>query len=211
MRFGISHAVFALVATTASATSAFAQEAPPPAQVETLDSAARDSNVSTIHGQLVPVGEKNEYLVAFKPTNISINPIGAMMGFYSGSLSFAVSQNVALRADASYFAPIDSESTGFQVGVSAPIYLRRTYQGAFVEPGIMARTMTHKDSYDGSTRTYKEFGPEVLLGWHWSWDSGLNAAIAFGVGRNLNHGTETDVDTGDAEYVDGYLRIGYEF
>jgi hypothetical protein len=216
MRFGISQALFALVITTGSIASASAQEAPagapaPPAEPETLDSAARDPNVSTIHGQLVPVGDKNQYQIAFKPWNVSLNPLGAMMGFYSASASYGVTQNLALRVDGSYYSPVGSETTGFEVGVGVPIYLRRTYQGAFVEPGFIARELEHHDGDFSSTD--KEIGPQVLLGWHWSWDSGLNAAIAFGAGRNLAHEENADGSSsnGSDMFVNGYLRIGYEF
>jgi hypothetical protein len=203
MRFGISQTLFALVALTASAGSALAEE---PAASSPASSVENDPNVSQIHGQLVPVGEHNEYQYAFRRFNLSINPIGALVGLYSGSASVALGDNVALRVDGTYYDdPTGSEHIS-QLGVSAPIYLRRTYQGAFVEPGFIVR----KTGHDGSTIEKEEMGPEVLIGWHWTWDSGLNAAIAFGAGRNL-HEREDGFDNQDPVFVDGYLRVGYAF
>ncbi len=218
MRFGISQTLFALVALIGSAASAAAQEAPAQDNDEpTLAAAANDPNLSTIHGQLVPVGEHNEYKYRFRPFNLSTNPIGAMLGLYSISASYGISQNVALRADFTYADPIDrgggSSKTWTQMGVSAPIYLRRTYQGAFVEPGFVSRETQRHEDYTGAptTATTTEMGPEVLVGWHWTWDSGLNIAFAFGAGRNLKYDEKNDSYSNDPLIYDGYLRVGYAF
>src|SRR3954464_9515494 len=57
-------------------------------------------NVNHINGQIVKVGEKGDYLIKFKKTNIATNPIGWMFGIYGLSISQAVSDNVAIRGDA---------------------------------------------------------------------------------------------------------------
>jgi hypothetical protein len=221
MRFGISQTLFALVALTASAGSALAEEAaaPAPAPVESLDTAAHDSNVSTIHGQLVPVGDKNQYTYDFKKWNVSTNPLGFIWGSYGLSLSYGISQNIALRADVNYYSysanlgtTKDTEMTwkGFQAGIGAPIYLRRTYQGAFVEPGVV---IEHGESALGTEKatTTTVFGPQMLLGWHWSWDSGFNMAVALGAGRNFSADKNADGSSNNDVFAAGYLRVGYAF
>ena len=165
--------------------------------------------VSHVNGQLVPVGESNSYVKKFRKTNISSNPIGWMMGFYGVSVSHAVSNHVAIRGDANYFNIIESDDTGTEVGVGVPIYLRRTYQGAFIEPGVIVRTWKNGPDDEGSTTV----GPQMLVGWHWTWDSGLNVAAAVGIGRNLNE-DEHDYDDYDDEadvFPSGYFRVGYAF
>ena len=55
-------------------------------------------------------------------------------------------------------------------------------------------------------------GPQVLAGWHWTWDSGFNVAIAVGAGRNLV--TKKDrygYSTSESVFPNGYLRFGYAF
>jgi hypothetical protein len=157
--------------------------------------------VSQINGQLVPVGEHNEYLYTYPRWNVSTNPVGWILGLYGASVSYAVHPNIALRADVNYFRPVESDERGFELGVGAPIYLRRVYQGPFLEPGVIVRQL--ENSYgDAST----VFGPQVLVGWHWTWDSGLNVAAAVGVGRDWSTSAEYE-----KLFANGYLRFGYAF
>ena len=164
------------------------------------------NNVSHINGSIVKVGERGDYLLKNKKLNISTNPIGWMFGFYGVSVSQAVSDNVAIRGDANIMS-IDNTS-GYEVGVSAPIYFRRVYSGPFLEPGLIARGM--RDDYDyeysceGCNSTYTMVGPEILFGWHWTFDSGLNVAMAFGAARNMN-----SEGSSDEPEPAGYFRIGY--
>jgi hypothetical protein len=97
--------------------------------------------------------------------------------------------------------PDFDNETGHEVGVSFPIYLRRVFQGPFLEPGIIARRFDH--TCEGCSGTGDEHaGPEVLFGWQWSFDSGLNVAMALGAMRNLNGGSSSPEPA-------GYFRIGY--
>jgi hypothetical protein len=173
------------------------------------------SNVSHINGQLVKVGERNDYLLRYRKTNISTNPIGWMFGFYGLSVSHAVSSNLAVRLDGNIIS-FDGES-GYELGVSLPIYFRRVYSGPFIEPGIIARGMTEDDCYDyyaysygGCSRTTDTMvGPEILFGWHWIFDSGLNVAVAFGAARDLTS-NDDDYYHEDIQPA-GYFRVGYAF
>jgi len=157
-------------------------------------------NVSHINGQLVKVGERSDYLYDHgQTTNISTNPIGWMFGFYGVSVAHAVHPNVALRGDVNWFS--FDNTNGYEVGVSAPIYFRRTFQGPFLEPGLMVR---NTGTCSGCSMHADSMGPEVMFGWHWSFDSGLNVAMAFGAMRNMN----TSSSSIKAEPA-GYFRIGY--
>ena len=57
-------------------------------------------------------------------------------------------------------------------------------------------------------------GPEVLVGWHWTFDSGFNVAAAIGATRNMTART-TDAYGEDDGWHDpmptGYMRVGYAF
>jgi hypothetical protein len=178
---------------------------------------ADPTDLSSINGQLVPVGEHNEYHYSFRRTNISINPLGIIAGIYGISGSYALSQHVAIRGEFDYWKPIDSNNeTGVEVDIGVPLYFRRTYQGLFLEPGVMYRSMTSPD-YQGIQTTDTTAGPQALVGWHWSWDSGLNLAAAVGVGRSLNGGSGSSGSIGssgssdDGLFANGYVRFGYEF
>jgi hypothetical protein len=162
------------------------------------------SNVSHVNGQLVKIGEHHEYLYdAGKKTIIATNPIGWMFGFYGISVSQAVSAHVAIRGDANWFN-FDNSRGGYEVGLSAPIYFRRTFSGPFLEPGVVARNL---ESCSGCTPSSTSAGPEVLFGWHWSFDSGLNVAMALGAMKDVNN-PRPGSGSNNAEPV-GYFRIGY--
>lgn len=189
-------------------------EVPPPAPpapvlvaVAPQTHAWRD--VSNINGTVVPVGEQNRYLYELKRTLIATNPLGWMFGFYGASLSRAMSEHVALRFDANLF---HFESTkGYEIGATLPLYLRRTFSGPFLEAGVLVRSFrdtNDSDYYDEATSADDvdtTIGPQVMFGWHWMFDSGLNVAVAFGAVKDV-----TD-DHSDEPEPAGYFRIGYAF
>jgi hypothetical protein len=207
----------ALVSAAGATALAQPSETPPTAPAPPQN--ATWSQVSNINGQLVPVGEKNSYLYEFKRTIISADPVGWIMGVYGVSGSYALDDHFAIRGELDYISPPDNNGTTvFEGDVGLPIYFRRTYQGAFLEPGLVMRQIHDPNTYNydaatgtettGTTNT-TQFGPQVLVGWHWTWESGFNVAIAAGVGRNLEHKAG---DYSSDEYIpNGYMRFGYAF
>ena len=192
-------------ATPPSATPPAPPPPPAPYASQPPPAGGDGSDVSHIGGNPVPVGDHNQYYYRFRRTNISTNPIGWILGIYGVSLSYGISDHLALRGDVNYFSYIEDDSTGFEVGAGLPIYFRRTYSGVFLEPGFILREFD--ETYGDNTT----FGPQVLAGWHWMWDSGLNLAVAFGVGRNWSReDTESEYDD-EEPFVNGYLRFGYAF
>lgn len=163
------------------------------------------SNVSHINGTPVPVGERNRYLYKFKKTNIAVNPFGLLFGVYDGSATFAVSQNLALSVSGTI---VDEEySGGYQITASVPLYFRRTFSGPYLEPGLMMRH-TSEHVFDAGDDTNDWAGIELLFGWQWIFDSGLNLQLAMGVARHLSSSDSYSSD--DAE-ANGYFRVGYAF
>lgn len=181
------------------------QVAPTVATAPSAPQNERWENVSHINGQLVKVGEHGDYLYSNgKTTNIAVNPIGWMFGFYGLSVSHAVHANVAIRGDVNWFEV--GSNSGHELGMSAPIYFRRVFQGPFIEPGLIARNMGD-DCFDCGDSGDDSIGPEVLFGWHWTFDSGLNVAMALGAMRNMNGHSMSSIDAEPA----GYFRVGYAF
>ena len=186
------------------------QPAPAPPASQPPPAGGDGSDLSHIHGQPIPVGDHNQYYYRFRRTNLSTNPLGWIFGIYGGSLSYGISDHLAVRGDVNYFDPVgDDDIKGFELGVGLPIYFRRTYSGLFLEPGAIVRTFSDSGVDGGDDNS--TFGPQVLVGWHWMWDSGLNFAIAFGAGRNFSRkDTESDYDDEEV-FPNGYLRFGYAF
>jgi hypothetical protein len=179
------------------------------------------SNVSHINGTPVPVGERNKYLYKFRKNEITVNPFGPFWGYYDAGAAHALSQNVAIAGSISGWDYSNGEHTGYQLTASLPIYLKRTFSGPFLEPGIVIRESSNNysdycynsgGSYDTSCSggdTHRWAGPEMLFGWQSTFDSGLTVQWAFGVAKHM--ATNNDSDSNNDTDVNGYFRVGYAF
>ena len=167
------------------------------------------SNVSHINGTPVPVGERNNYLYDFKKTNLQVNPLGPLDGFYEIALSHALSANIAVSVELA--AESHDGDSAQQIAVTLPIYFKRTFSGPFIEPGFVARSQSYDDTcFDcgaDSSTSFTQF--EMMVGWQWMFDSGLNMSFALGAARRLGDANSDSLDDGLAPA--GYFRAGYAF
>lgn len=172
-----------------------------------------EQDKSKLNGQLIKVGEKNEYLYTYPKLNISTNPFSPLLKRLSVSATYALTMNIAVRGDLSvYLGNYDDFNASFGSGVNAalglPVYFKKVYSGFFLEPGVQVGDFDNQDL----------MGFQIAAGWHWIWDSGLNVAAGAGLGRNFDN--STDCTTNDyGTYCDepieiypvGYIRVGYAF
>lgn len=202
--------VFGIAAVSARAHAA------PPGQT---DSQTAPAAVSQINGRLVPIGEHDAYMLhPTKHVNISTNPFGLLFGFYAGDVEVAATDHLVVRGSAEY---LDYELLGHTTGTSfsgsMPIYLSTAFRGPYIEPGyIYQQTMEGGWDFLGGHDTPAEphtiSGPMMLAGYHWTFDSGFNVAIALGVKDNLlkpmsSPGSSSRSDDTGASLT-GYLRMG---
>jgi hypothetical protein len=197
-----------------------AAEMPPPpvaapAPVAVMNGAPQNEhwgNVSHINGVPVKVGERQDYLYKPKKYNLSVNPFGLFFGYYDASASMSLNSNLAASVAISGWDFGDNDQ-GYQISATLPLYFRKTFSGPFLEGGLLIRTTDeYNDDYyaydcvDCSSSMSSEswVGPQLLFGWHWTFDSGLNTSFAFGVAKRLD-GSDNDTD-GNA-----YWRVGYAF
>jgi hypothetical protein len=170
-----------------------------------------ESNVSTLNNQLVKIGEKNEYLYDYKKYNISVDPLGLIIGNYYISGSYAFHPNVAAKLDLGYsYEPWGVDLEGFGAIASVPFYFRKVYLGFYLEPGVAFYSVKGTKEKISATA----FGPQMLVGYHWYWDSGLNLSLAGGVQRNFLSSKNKDNDTFDnySKFrATGYFRAGWAF
>src|SRR5688500_12283603 len=120
-----------------------AESEQPPVRAVVAPMNERWNNVSHINGHPVEVGDRDKYLLSYKKTNVASNPIGWMFGFYGLSVSHAVSPNIAVRADGNFIS-LD-EVSGYEVGLTVPIYFKRVYEGPFLEGGLLVRNIHDND------------------------------------------------------------------
>jgi len=190
----------AVILGTVVCSTAFAERATPEREP------VPDEDVSELKGQLVPVGEQERYRYSYPTWNISLNPVGVILGSYGLSASYAPGANVAIRLDLNYYDPIwDKNTDGFEAGLAVPIYFRKVYSGFMIEPGVVVRYLKENSQFGGRS-SVTTTGPQMLVGYHWIWDSGLNMAVAAGVGRNFSKKNDYD-----ELFFNGYFRVGYAF
>jgi len=191
-----------------------AQPAPPAPQTDDW------SNVSHINGQIVKVGERTDYLIENRQhTNISGNPFGPFWGYYDVAVAHKLSQNLAVSGSLAGWSRENGDHTGYQATVTLPLYFKRTFSGPFLEPGLIMRSTSYNDSYALSCSSCSDYsntrswvGPELLFGWQWTFDSGLNVAAALGVAKHMTD-KSSDMETYSSSEPDfnGYFRVGYAF
>jgi len=170
-----------------------------------------DEPVSTLKGQLVRVGDANKYKYSYKKMNVSTNPFGWLVGSYGVAASYALNANVAVTLDFKLrqdYLSVDG-TDGFNVQLSAPLYFRKAFDDFYIEPGFSFIKL------DVGEEDLNLYGPSVLVGKHWMFDSGLNISAAIGIGRNFS-GNSDDEDSDELGdffefYPAGYFRVGYAF
>ena len=209
------------VAVTQPVSAPGAMEVPPPPVAPAVMNGAPQneswSNVSHINGVPVKVGERQDYLFKPKKYNLSANPFGFFFGYYDIAASMALGSNLAATVAVTGWDLSEYEQ-GMQLSATLPLYFRKTFSGPFLEAGLLVRTSDEEDyyyadCYDCSSYDYQEssnswVGPQLMFGWHWTFDSGLNTSFAFGVAKRLN-GDNNSYDSGPE--ANGYFRVGYAF
>ena len=199
--------VLFLVLTVLMSANAFAHDLPHEHTHEYKHTSDEDPDVSTLNGELVKVGEQNQYRYSYKKFNISTNPVGIIIGSYGISASYSLGANIAVKVDLNYLDYLQDDYVGLEYGITAPIYFTKVYTGYYIEPGFNIQSV----KIDGDSNTV--YGPIVFLGKHWMWDSGLNIAAALGVARNFGAKLADNEDNDDVNKLFGsaYLRFGYAF
>lgn len=202
----------AAVAQPVMAPGAAEMPPPPPAPGSMNGAPQNESwqNVSHINGVPVKVGERQDYLFKTKKFNLSTNPFGYFFGYYDIAGSMALGQNLAASVAITGWG--EEYSSGYQFSATLPLYFRKTFSGPFLEAGLLVRTTTHDYGdyaygcvdYCSSMETDSWAGPQLMFGWHWTFDSGLNIAFAAGVAKQMGN------EDGDSD-ANGYFRVGYAF
>jgi len=106
--------------------------------------------------------------------------------------------------------------SGYQFAATLPIYFKKTYSGPFLEGGLVIHNESTNDSVYAldcagcsTSSTQNWVGPEVMFGWAWMFDSGLNVSAAFGAAKRIS---TNNMDTSSSDPLPaGYFRVGYAF
>ena len=166
------------------------------------------SNVSTLQGLVVPVGEKNKYLYDYKVWNIWTNPFGFFYGSFPIGISYSINQNVKLNAEPQglYTYLSDDPVRGLGITLSGSIFFKKVYDGFYLEPGYRFLWLDQANTNNSGIVN----ALQLIGGWGWVWDSGFN--INLGLGLGYYFGKEfTDNESFDGVAPAGNLQFGYTF
>jgi len=144
-------------------------------------------------------------------TFIASNPVGMAIGQLSLSVSRAVHDHVAVRVDGIL---IDNNVLrGLSASASVAVYVARAFDGPFVEPGFMVRRGHSKFLCDGSAMcgTDSLVGPQLMLGWHWTFGPGVSIAAAVGVIYDLGDRSDFLIDPETGLAPTASLNTGVAF
>lgn len=169
---------------------------------------------------------------------LSVDPLGFIDGHYGASVARRLNGHAALRVDGQFVhdAEAVAYSSTWRFAVSVPLYLNKTFQGPFIEPGLaVANRLVGIGSYPvpqvGQPTLYgvrdHAAGPEIFVGWQRLFDNGLHIAAAIGASQDWT-GTPypspivgsvfgqpiyggTGIGVLARTNAETYLRVGYAF
>lgn len=140
-------------------------------------------------------------------TVVSTDPVGAVARSYAVTGTHALSDHIAVRADAQYapetFTNIDGSQT-WSVSGNVSLYLDRPFHGPFAEVGVMTKRWVAiglTETMDIEAVPFRAIGPQAFVGWQWTFPSGLHLSYAVGAWRDM---------TGDKLIGrESNIRVGY--
>lgn len=161
-------------------------------------------DVSKIGDTPIPVGEHNRFHLSYPRLNVTLDPFALFFPSFGSSIAYAPLRHLAVKMGFSSWSWDRDRWSALHL--TAPIYFRKMYSGFFLEPGLFG------GYYQDLENENWKGGPQMLVGWHWFWDSGLNVSSAFGIGRDLVHVNDVNHYDNDDRYMGtGYFHVGYAF
>jgi hypothetical protein len=148
---------------------------------------------------------------------IAIDPLALMRDTYTVDAAYAINDHVAITGGGMYVHPADNSPdwgmNRLQAGVQ--LFLDRAFQGPFVEAGLR-RTVTHGVGYtldENGVGTpwnadYTTFGPQVSVGWQWTFHDTWTASYALGASKAWSQSGNVLGVVGGTEQD---LRLGFVF
>jgi len=164
---------------------------------------------------VIPVGERNRYRNTYKTWNVWTSPFGYFFGNFSLGASYAFHQNVKVNIEPQfiYFFLAKPHVVGGGATLSTSIYFKKVYDGFYLEPGARILYLSQKRSLGGPTADGLVGGPQLIAGWGWIWDSGLNFNIGFGLGYYWGKAGKDveDTDSFSGIFPASNLAFGFSF
>jgi hypothetical protein len=119
-----------------------------------------------------------------KDNNLTINPLGVVLGGVNLSYSHALGDHISLGAELVVLVPLLVDAYGVGGAVNFFYWPRAAHNGFFVGPYVgLGRTWASGD--DSEIAGALALTPGVMLGWRWLWEHGFNVGLGLGAGYNV--------------------------
>jgi hypothetical protein len=148
---------------------------------------------------------------------LATNPLAIVDEEYSVSMAAAVASHVVVRGELQLAAAnVPLADVSAAAGLSVRLFLDHAFQGPFIEPGVITRTTTTSGNcLENSTivdgmcgYTPRTLGPEIYVGWQWTFGSHFTGAASFGVEKVWF--ADNGLSAAAIPHVfAGALRVGY--
>ena len=143
------------------------------------------TRTTTILGALfltmaITAGTASADIPIHKANNLTVNPLGAVLGGLNLSYTRGLGEHVSLGVTAVALIPGIQPMAGVGGGLELFAWTRRPNNGFFV--GAYAMITKSFDDAEEGIIGLTAFVPGAMLGYRWAWSGGFNLGLGGGVG-----------------------------
>lgn len=148
-------------------------------------------------------------VVTDRSTNISVNPLGFLIGAANVSAQFKVSERFSIGPSASFYrySVDESKATGYGLGLDAVFYLSGT---AFNDSWFLGPFLGYANASNGGLSA-SGVGVGATIGYWWFWDSGFNLSLGIGIQYVTIDFSQIGLGTLSGTLPAAQFSIGYAF
>jgi|HubBroStandDraft_6_1064221.scaffolds.fasta_scaffold338309_2 hypothetical protein len=143
---------------------------------------------------------------------LATDPLGLLQGRYALAATYALTDHFAVRGSIMH-GDATTQLTVFRATVSVLAYLDRAFHGPFLEAGYAweDQLLEYSESAGEPTETWTIDlgGPELLLGWQWTYAKHYSLSATVGAMRVWRPAV-SELPAPTIEY-ESYVNVGYVF
>jgi hypothetical protein len=134
--------------------------------------------------QAVPVEDVQGEPVQRRNFNLTINPLGLLLGGISAGFIVGLGDVVSIGLRGIYLAPLNVDFSGFGGEFSLLFWTEHPNDGFFIGPFVqVVKTHPESDEYYSGILTV---APGGEVGYRWLWNGGFNLGLGGGLGYPIN-------------------------
>lgn len=142
-------------------------------------------------------------------TNITVNPLGLLLGAANVGVEFKLTDSVALGPQLA-FAKVSSginDATGLGAGVKADFYLSSS---TFSDSWVLSPSVNYF-RFTNNSQTASGLSLAAIIGYSWFWPSGFNMNLGFGIQYLTLDFTDLGLASVSGTLPAGNFSLGWAF